>query len=71
MRGSLRAKAHAAGRRRTLKATIEQVLREFLAGPGYAAPDAPPLPVFRGQGLQPGVDLTDSAATVALMDAES
>ena len=32
--GLLRAaKAHAAGRRRTLKATIEQALREFLAGP--------------------------------------
>ena len=65
------AKAHAAGRRKTLKATIEQALREFLAGPGYAVPDAPPVPVFRGQGLQLGVDLTNNAATVALMDAES
>ena len=64
------AKAHAADQRKTLKATIEQALREFLAGPGYAVPDAPPIPVFRGQGVQPGVDLTDNAALEALMSAE-
>lgn len=32
--------------------------------------DAPPIPVFRGQGVQPGVDLTDNAALEDLMRAE-
>ena len=66
------AKAHAAGERKTLKATVEQALREFLAGPARGAvPDAPPIPVFRGRGVQPGVDLTDNAALEAIMNAES
>ena len=64
------AKTHAAGEHKTLKATIEQALREFLAGPRHAAADAPPVPVFRGRGVQPGVDLTDNAALEALMNAE-
>ena len=63
-------KAHAAGERKTLKATIEQALRAFLAGPAQAAADAPPIPVFRGQGVQPGVDLTDNAALAAIMNAK-
>ena len=63
-------KAHAADTRKTLKATVEQALREFLAGPVRTAPEAPPIPVFRGQGVQPGVDLTDNAALEAIMDAE-
>ena len=64
-------KAHAAGERKTLKATIEQALREFLVGPRGAATDSPPIPVFRGTGVQPGVDLTDNAALEGLMNAES
>ena len=64
------AKAHAADARKTLKATVEQALREFLAGPMRAAPDAPPIPVFRGRGVRPGVDLTDNSALEAIMDAE-
>ena len=64
-------KAHAAGERKTLKATIEQALREFLVGPRGAVPDSPPIPVFRGHGVQPGVDLTDNAALEGLMNAES
>ena len=63
-------KAHAADERKTLKATVEQALREFLAGPAHPASDAPPIPVFRGLGVQPGVDLTDNAALAAIMDAE-
>ena len=63
-------RAHAAGGRKTLKATMEQALREFLAGPRRAAAAAPPVPVFRGRGVQPGVDLTDNAALEALMNAE-
>ena len=64
-------KAHAAGERKTLKATIEEALREFLAGPRPGVADAPPIPVFRGRGVQPGVDLTDNAALEGIMDAES
>ena len=65
------AKAHAADTRKTLKATVEQALREYLAGPARTVADAPPIPVFRGQGVQPGVDLTDNAALEAVMNAES
>ena len=64
------AKAHAARERKSLKETFEQALRAFLAGPA-PAPYAPPIPKFRGQGVQPGVDLTDNAALQDVMDAES
>ena len=63
-------KAHAAGEHKTLKATIEEALREFLAGPRREAADAPPIPVFRGRGVRSGVDLTDNAALQGIMDAE-
>ena len=33
-------------------------------------PGAPPIPVFRERGVQPGVDLTDSSALRAVMDPE-
>ena len=63
-------KAHAVSERKTLKATIEEALREFLAAPWQGVAGAPPIPVFRGQGVQPGVDLTDNAALEAIMDAD-
>ena len=63
-------KVYAAGERMTLKAAFERALREFLAGPAVSAAKVPPIPVFHGQGTQPGVDLTDSAALRDLMDAE-
>ena len=63
-------KVYAAGERMTLKAAFERALREFLAGPAVSAGNAPPIPVFDGQGTQPGVDLTDSAALRDIMDAE-
>ena len=63
-------KAHAAGKRKSLKATIEEALREFLAGPRPRVDDAPPIPVFKGRGVQPGIDLTDNAALEAIMNAE-
>ena len=70
--GLLRAaKSRAARDRRTLKAVVEQALRELLAGPARAAADGPPIPVFRGQGVQPGVDLTDNAALEDRMNGES
>ena len=54
-----------------MKMTIEKIFRKFLApldGPVVA--HAPPIPVFRGQGVQPEVDLTDNAALEDLMCAE-
>ena len=64
------AKAHAADERTTLRATVEQALRAFLAGPARARSDPPPISVFRGRGVRPGVDLTDSAALEGTMDTE-
>ena len=65
------AMSHAARERRTLKSVVEQALREFLPGPKRRVVDGPPIPVFHGQGVQPGVDLTDNAALEDLMNAES
>ena len=65
------AKSHAAQNQKTLKALLEQALREFLSGATRPVSDAPPIPVFRGMGVQPGVDLTDNAALEELMNAES
>ena len=65
------AKSHAARERRTLKAVVEQALRELLSGSARGSADGPPIPVFRGRGVQPGVDLTDNAALEDLMNAES
>jgi hypothetical protein len=59
--------AHETGR--TLTAFIEESLREALAR--RRAPQARErvrLPVFGGDGLQPGVDLDDSAALLDRMD---
>lgn len=63
-------RAHAAREHQTLKETFERALRAYLTRPASAPTEAPPIPVFRGQGLQPGVDLTDNAALQAIMDAE-
>jgi len=63
-----RAKRAALERGTTLTAVIEDALRRALA-PGAAARRAPvSLPTFRGDGLQPGVDLDDSASLLDLMD---
>ena len=63
-------KAHAAREHQTLKETFEQALRGYLSRPAPAVAKAPPIPVFRGEGVQPGVDLTDNTALQAIMDAE-
>ena len=65
------AKSHAARERKTLKEVVEQALREFLSGPQREVVAGPPIPVSHGQGVQPGVDLTDNAALEDLMNAES
>ena len=63
-------KAQAAREHQTLKETFERALRAYLTRPASAPTEAPPIPVFRGQGVQSGVDLTDNAALQAIMDAE-
>lgn len=63
------AKAHAARTGSTLTALVEDALRERLARRAASAAGEPePLPTFGGRGLQPGVDLDDSAALLDRMD---
>jgi K+-transporting ATPase c subunit len=63
------AKAHAAATNRTLTQLIEDALRVALARRA-AATERPriDLPVFRGSGLQPGVNLDSNAALLDLME---
>lgn len=63
-----RAKRLAAESRTTLTAIIESSLRETLAR-RRQNPKAPPprLPVYGKKGLQPGIDLDDSAALLDAM----
>jgi len=62
-------KRTAAETNRTLTAVIEDALREMLARRRASRPrSAMDLPTFAGNGLQPGVDLDDSAALLDLMD---
>ena len=63
-------KAHAAREHQTLKEAFEQAMRAYLARPAPANGTAPPISVFRGQGVQQGVDLTDNAALRAIMASE-
>ena len=64
-----RTKELAARTGRSLTGVIEDALRELLARRSPPA-ERPPvrLPTFAGKGLQPGVDLDDSAALLDLMD---
>jgi hypothetical protein len=62
-------KQHAARTGRTLTAVIEDALRLALAeGQRSKAVGEAKLPTFRGDGLQPGADLDDTAALTDLMD---
>ena len=57
---------------RTLTAVIEDALREMLARRRVPHQrSAMQLPTFAGSGLQPGVDLDDSAALLDLMEGTS
>ncbi len=59
----------AAEEQTTFTALLEQALREMLqARKGRGDGKRVPLPTFKGQGLQPGVDLDDSAALLELME---
>ncbi len=62
------AKQLAADTDQTLTAVIEDALRERLARQKQVGRQPVSLTVFAGQGLQPGVDLDDSAALLALME---
>lgn len=61
-------KRRAASSRRTLKAVIEDGLRQVLATRGRGGKRAPVrLTTCGGGGLQPGVDLDDGAALLDVM----
>lgn len=64
------AKRHAAETGRTLTAVIEDALRRELARRSETPQARPQLPISdaRGGGLQPGVDLDDSASLLDLME---
>jgi metal-responsive CopG/Arc/MetJ family transcriptional regulator len=59
----------AAQRGSTMTAIIEEALRQMLAHRRAQSADAPPIELITvaGNGLQPGVDLDDSAALLDLM----
>ena len=60
----------AAAERQTLTAVLEQALREMLARRKRLPPRSRvALPTFKGRGLQPGVDLDDTAGLLDLMEA--
>jgi hypothetical protein len=63
------AKQAASARRTTLTAVIADALRAALAESTPADSTTPfQVPTFKGDGLQPGVDLDDTAALIDLMD---
>ena len=63
-----KAKRAALERGTTLTAVIEDALRRALTPDAGSAREAVALPTFRGDGLQPGVDLDDAASLLDLMD---
>ena len=65
-----RAKELAARSGRTLTAVIEDALRLLMARRPSGQPELLKLPTFDGGGLQPGVDLDDTAGLVDLMEAD-
>lgn len=62
------AKTLAARTGRTLTALVEEGLRRVLAEPAPRTRRQVELPTVGGKGLQPGVDLDDTAALLDLMD---
>lgn len=63
-----KAKRAALERGTTLTAVIEDALRRALTPSTEPRRDDVVLPTFRGNGLQPGVDLDDSASLLDLME---
>ena len=65
--GEVRRFARAKGM--TLTSVLDQALRDLLMRQAQPAlSQRVRLPTFRGKGLQPGVDLDDSAALLELME---
>jgi hypothetical protein len=62
-----KAKAAAAASGRSLNELIVDAIRAALS-PRPSASRVRELPTYQGRGLQPGVDLDDSAALLDLMD---
>lgn len=52
----------------TLTSVIHDALRESLSRRQCARQGRVDLPVFHGTGLQPGVDISDSAAVLEIME---
>lgn len=67
------AKAYAAQHNLTLRKLLEQALRDALDDTRTSRSRAtpPPLPSFAGNGARHGIDLTDNAALLDAMDAQS
>ncbi len=65
-----RAKKLAAERGTSLTALIEEALRERLTRPARV-PRKRRLHTFRGDGLRPGVELSDTSALLDLLDADA
>jgi hypothetical protein len=63
-----RAKELAARTGRTLNQVIEEALRQSLAISKETRRGRTRLPTFRGDGLQPGVDIDDTAGLLSLME---
>jgi Arc/MetJ family transcription regulator len=63
-----KAKRAAVERGTTLTAVIEDALRRALTPSTDSRHEDVVLPTFRGNGLQPGVDLDDSASLLDLME---
>jgi hypothetical protein len=64
------AKRVAAENGRTLTAVIEDALRESLTRRGEPRTSGSvKIPTFRGQGIQPGIDLDSTAALLEAMEA--
>ena len=62
-------KTAAAASGQSLTRFVADTLRSRLRGEGNAATrERPGIPVFVGDGLQPGVDLDDSAALLEIME---
>lgn len=62
------AKERAARERRSLSDVVGDALRASFARTGQADREPVELPTFDGGGLQPGVDLDDTAALLDLME---
>lgn len=64
----IQAKNRAARERRTLTALVEEALRMRLAQKPPARAAVPKIPIFHGGTVQPGVDFTNNAAVLDLLE---